>query len=375
MPRTNSLAFRLIAIAAVWSLVGLVAGGFALSSIFRSSAERSFDTRLKADLESVIAVADLDCTGAVATPMPSVAQRFVKSFSGWYWVVASVELTSDGRAKQTERSPSHGAQVLVFGPAEAPSLVAKGFASGPMKQRLRYVARVVSLPPAAATEPGKPCVDDKKFRIAVVGDLKEVEAEIVDFNTMLFWSIVILGAGLIGAMIVQVRIGLAPLSQVSQSLTAIREGRADRLAGDFPAEIQPLADELNALVAHNAEVVARARMHVGNLAHFLKTPLSVLANEVQGVPGQMAETVARQVHVMRRQVDHYLARARTVGSAAVIGARTEAAPVVADLTRALTKIYAARGIRIERRCPEGMSFRGDRSDLSAASSIVCRIRL
>ena len=193
--------------------------------------------------------------------------------------------------------------------------------------------------------------------------MKEVETDVAGFNTTLSWSIMVLGAGLIGAMIVQVRLGLAPLNQVSQSLAAIREGRADSLAGEFPAEDQPLADELNALVAHNAEVVARARTHVGNLAHFLKTPLSVLANEVHGVPGQMAETVARQVQVMRRQVDHYLARARSVGSASVIGARTEVAPVVADLTRALSKIYASRAIRIERQAAEGLSFRGDRSDL------------
>jgi signal transduction histidine kinase len=171
-----------------------------------------------------------------------------------------------------------------------------------------------------------------------------------------------MGAGLIGLMIMLVRLGLAPLNQVSQSLAAIREGRADHLEGQFPEEIQPLADELNALVAHNAEVVARARTHVANLAHFLKTPLSVIANEVQGATGPMAESVARQAQVMRRQVDHYLTRARTVASAKVIGARTEAAPMIADLTRALSKIYAPRGIRIERRCPEGVSFRGDRSD-------------
>src|SRR5690606_20830102 len=96
---------------------------------------------------------------------------------------------------------------------------------------------------------------------AVGGDLEGVETDVASFNTTLFWSVVVLGAGLIGAMIVQVRLGLAPLRQVSQSLAAIRAGRADHLEGKFPVEIQPLADELNALVAHNAEVVARARTH------------------------------------------------------------------------------------------------------------------
>jgi signal transduction histidine kinase len=360
MPRTNSLAFRLIAIAAGWSLLGLAVGGLFLSSIFRGAVERSFDTRLLSDLESVIAVADVDCAGTVSVK-PLVAERFMNPFSGWYWQVATVE-AGGAKPAQSLRSRSLWDQSLALGAAPSGGEIRTAIATGPRQQRLRLVERVVSMPASDEQETGKVCVGNKNLRFLVAGDLKDVEADVAGFNTTLSSSIMILGAGLIVLMVVQVRLGLAPLNQVSQSLAAIREGRADKLEGAFPTEIQPLADELNALVAHNAEVVARARTHVGNLAHFLKTPLSVLANEVQGVPGQMAETVARQVQVMRRQVDHYLARARTVGSAAVIGARTEAAPVLADLTRALTKIYASRGIRIERQCPEGLSFRGDRSD-------------
>lgn len=362
MLRTNSLAFRLIAIAAGWSLLGLAVGGLFLSSIFRGSVERSFDTRLLSDLEGVIAVAELDCAGTVAMPKPLIAERFMNPFSGWYWQISSVD-ADNAKPKQTMRSRSLWDLSLATGSAPAVGEIRKALVIGPKQQRLRMVERVVSFPASDEQESGKTCVGNKNLHFLVAGDLKDVEADVAGFNKTLSWSIVILGAGLIVLMFVQVRLGLAPLNRVSQSLAAIREGRADKLEGAFPAEIQPLADELNALVAHNAEVVARARTHVGNLAHFLKTPLSVLANEVHGVPGQIAETVGRQVQVMRRQVDHYLARARSVGSASVIGARTEAAPVVSDLTRALSKIYASRGIRIERQCPEGLSFRGDRSDL------------
>lgn len=359
---TNSLAFRLTAIAAVWSVLGLIAGGYGLSTLFRNSAERSFDTRLLADLESVIAVAELDCAGTVTMPRPLFAERFMNPFSGWYWQIGSVEKLANQRPKQMMRSRSLWDQSLGIPPAKTSGDIRSGYVVGPKKQSLRYVERTVSLPAPDEVEGGQQCRGESSFNIAVAGDLKDVDAEIDSFNSTLFWSVAVLAAGLLGAMIVQVRLGLAPLDQVSQSLAAIREGRADKLEGPFPAEIQPLADELNALVAHNEEVIARARTHVSNLAHFLKTPLSVIANEVQGVATPLAETVARQVQTMRRQVDHYLARARTVASAKVIGARTEAAPVLADLTRALSKIYASRGIRIERECPEGLSFRGDRSD-------------
>jgi len=356
MLRTNSLAFRLGALAAVWSVVGLLAGVFVLSRVFRDSAERSFDNRLVADLDSVIAVTELDCAGTIVMPRPLAAERFFNPFTGWYWQISS----NDKPPKRLMRSRSLWDRWLKLDPTTT-SRVRMGYITGPKQQNLRFAERIVSLPPSDEDDQGKTCVGGE-FRMMVAADTKDVEADVAGFNSTLFWSIGILGAGLIGAMVLQVRWGLAPLDQVSKSLANIREGRADKLEGPFPHEIQPLADELNALVAHNAEVVSRARTHVGNLAHFLKTPLSVLANEVQGVTGPLAETVARQVQTMRRQVDHYLARARTVASAKVIGARAEVAPVISDLTRALNKIYSPRGIHVEKQCPEGLYFRGDRSD-------------
>ena len=358
--RTNSLAFRLLAIAAIWSILGLAGGGIALAELFRRSAEGSFDTRLNADLDSVIAAADRDAEGKLNVAQSFVDPRFANAFSGWYWQVSSLDPQPEG-SDTLLRSTSLWDQSLHLGAAPALGAAQKGYTIGPRKKRLRYVENVVSIPDDAAQPGVKPA--DHRYRFIVAGDVSDVEAEISTFNITLFWATAILGIGLLSAMFVQVRLGLAPLRRVSQALAAIREGRADHLEGEFPVEIKPLADELNALVAHNAQVVTRARTHVGNLAHFLKTPLSVLANEAQANQGPLGETVLRQVMVMRRQVDHYLARARTVGSVAVIGARSEVSPVVADLTRALSKLYEARGVMIEKQCPEGLSFRGDRADL------------
>ncbi len=103
MLRTNSLAFRLSAIAAVWSLLGLLAGSLGLSTLFRNSAERNFDTRLMSDLEGVIAVAELDCDGTVTMPRPLVAERFMNPFSGFYWQIANVEGANAAKPKATMR--------------------------------------------------------------------------------------------------------------------------------------------------------------------------------------------------------------------------------------------------------------------------------
>jgi signal transduction histidine kinase len=105
------------------------------------------------------------------------------------------------------------------------------------------------------------------------------------------WSVAIFSLGLIAAMLIQVRVGLMPLHRVSEALGRIREGRARQLEGEFPSEIAPLAVELNGLIAHSSEVVGRARAHVANLAHFLKTPLTVLANEAAANSGPLADTV------------------------------------------------------------------------------------
>jgi signal transduction histidine kinase len=193
--------------------------------------------------------------------------------------------------------------------------------------------------------------------------VKQVENEVAKFNGILFWSLAILGVGLLAAIFIQVRIGLQPLNRVSFALARIREGQARRLEGRFPAEIAPLASELNSLIEHSAEVVARARTHVSNLAHFLKTPLSVLASEASAHPGQLADAVLRQVAVMRRQVDHYLSRARAAGALDVLGNRTSVKPVIDDLARVLTRIHADRGVTLDIDCPRDLAFRGERQDL------------
>jgi signal transduction histidine kinase len=363
MQPANSIATRLVAIAAGWGIIGLAVGGLMLSFLFRNSTERSVDHRLLADLDSVIAVAEIDCTGSFMMPKPLIAERFTRAFSGSYWQVSTVETDPKSKGNPLMRSRSLWDKLLPVSVNTAPGQVSKGYTAGPISQSLRYVETVVSIARPDSDDNSMPCTTSKSFRIAVAADMKDAELELNSFNTILFWSVVVLGLSMSAAMAAFVRLGLAPLEQMSRSLAAIRDGRADHLEGKYPTELQVLADELNALVQHNAEVVARARTHVGNLAHFLKTPLSVLANDAKGATGALADSVNKQVHVMRRQVDHYLARARTVASAAVIGARCEVAPVLTDLVRALTKIYDEQGITVSKVCPDGLMFRGDRADL------------
>ena len=341
----TSLAVRLSLAAGLWIALALVVAGLVLSTLFRASVERSFDARLGVLLESLVAVADLDRDGQMNVQQPLGEPRFDQIYSGWYWQVAGPDMAP-------LRSRSLWDQGLPVGPEPAPGEVERFAAAGPNGEPLRVAARDITFPGSR-----------NRYRFAVAGALGDVEREVRQFDATLAWSLGALGVGLVVALLLQVRFGLQPLRRLSAGLVAIRTGRAARLDGAFPREIEPLARELNNLLEHNAVVVERARTHVSNLAHALKTPLAVLVNEAAGDSGPLAETVRRQAAAMRGQVEHYLSRARTAATAGVLGARTEVAPVLEDLRRTLLRIHAERRVAIDCRCEPGLAFRGERQDL------------
>ncbi len=360
MRTPSSLAFRLIAAAALVSLAGIVAGGLLLSNVFRASVERQLDDRLVADMENLIAAAEPAPNGALMMMNTIADQRYDTAFSGWYWQVTPEGEGGDGGGRLTSRS-LWDKSLTAPGDATGGAL-ARGYAKGPENQELRYVVRRISFPDMAALANGSENAPPKTYLFAVAADRAKGEAEAANFDATLLWSLGAMGLFLTLATLLQVRVGLRPLTVVRERLQAIRTGKAQRLAGSYPAEIAPLADEVNQLLTHNAEVVQRARTHVGNLAHGLKTPLSVLTNEASLVKGPLSDTVLKQAAVMRRQVDHYLARARAAASAEVIGVRTEAGPVIADLARTMEKIYGRKGVEYEAEIPMSLAFRGERQD-------------
>jgi signal transduction histidine kinase len=336
-------------------------GGYALSGTFRSSVESDFDNRLKTELDDMIAAGvpgQEDQEGQVSLQNRFSDPRYERIFSGWYWQIAP-EGPRGPRLNDAQISRSLYQGTIKITDSHNVEGVTWGHGEGPDEQRLRFVSRQIDFTPQPNAKADAP----HAFQFLVAADIKAVESEVDRFNSTLIWSFTLLGLGLIIAIFIQVRIGLQPLGRFSQALARIREGNARRLDGTFPAEIAPLAGELNSLIEHNAEVVTRARTHVSNLAHFLKTPLTVLNSEADTHPGPLADAVKRQVMTMRRQVDHYLTRARVAGAVDVLGNRTSVKPVLDDLTRVLKRMHAHRHIDIEVDCPATLWFRGERQDL------------
>lgn len=353
--RLNSLAARLIATAAIWTMLGLALGGFVLSGAFRSAALDNFDSTLRADMDGLIAAAEPGENGGITLQDRFLNHQFDRVYSGLYYQIKP--LTPGAPGGQISRSLFD--RGIVPTSEEKRGALTYGTAQGPEEQNLRVLSQRVEFPVTATPAQG----DTAAYTFLVAGDMASVDAVSAAFNSTLIWSFALLGLGLVIAVFLQVRVGLLPLRRLKDALHRIRDGKAQRLEGEFPAEIAPLAAELNSLIEHSAEIVMRARTHVSNLAHFLKTPLSVLASESEAEGGVLGDQVRKQVDVMRRQVDHYLARARAAGSVNVLGNRTPVQPVIDDLARVLMRIHAGRDIVVDAQCPGDLYFRGERQDL------------
>src|SRR5882762_2113922 len=307
--RGSSLATRLFLSATAWVVVILLITGIVLSSVYRSASERAFDRRLNLYLRTIVA--------EVATPDSTPDQfqslgepLFELPLSGWYWQVTR----TDGDKPDVRASRSLWDKKLPKLEEQGNELTAAGirigYVDGPEGQTLRMVERPVDLGA------------DGKYLVMVAGDASEIFEETRAFDYYLGGTFAALSIVLVLTTIFQVRFGLAPLKRISDSIADIRSGRAERLEGEFPVEIAPLARETNALIDTNREIVERARTHVGNLAHAIKTPLSVMMNEARG-DEPLAVKVREQTNVMRDQVQRHLERARIAARANVVGTVTE----------------------------------------------------
>jgi len=165
----------------------------------------------------------------------------------------------------------------------------------------------------------------------------------------------------------QVRAGLSSFGRLRRQLSGVREGSGRRVEGAYPIEVQPLVNDLNSLLEHRERTVRRAMAKAGDLAHGLKTPLAVLAQEADRAEAagqrEMASTISLQVEKMRRQIEFHLAHARAAGSGDVPGARCPVLPSVEGLTRTLLRIYAARGLSIQVDVSPHHVIRGQQEDL------------
>ncbi len=350
----RSLTRRLVWLASAWIAVALVATGYVLTSQFQESGLRRLGGVLNATIDSLI-VATTVHNGTVETRQ-ILDQRTLDEFSGKYWVVG--ESRGDGQLRAFARSTSlWDADMPV--PDSLIERLQSGFgdtvsynATGPIDEPLRVAATMKQFPGRA-----EPVV----FIAAI--DRSTIDADTRQFAAFTWAALGILGVGLLLAVLIQVRIGLRPLYDLRTEIADVRKGRRTRIERAYPAEIAPVAEQMNMLLDHNQETVERQRTHVGNLAHALKTPLSVMLAETEGRGDDLSDIVRRQSEVMRNQVEHHLRRARAAARAGVSGERTPVSEVIDEMAVMLERVFQLKGVEIDWRAPDGLAFRGERQDL------------
>lgn len=324
---TGSLSRRMIAIASLWILLLLAGGGFALDRVLTGAVTRNFDDQLDYLLTSMIVSAEIGPEGEVAFNRELADQRFFEPYSGLYWQVSgagyepfSSRSLWDRRLRVATRAAS-GA-VNTYNSREFPD------------ELLRVAERDVRLPRSQTW-----------WRFQIAQSREMLDAQISALRQTLVRSFLLLGLGLIVMAALQTWYGLLPLKKLQRELARMRGGSSARVDGPMPAEVAPMVEELNGLIAHNERQAEEARLHAGNLAHALKTPLTVIINAATAGSEDLPDTVIREARTMRRQVDHHLARARAVGRRGSAHSRAEVWPSVEAVERAVAQLY--RHVRID----------------------------
>jgi signal transduction histidine kinase len=320
-------------------------GGLALVQVLDDTLTASFDEQLANNLNAMINAAELDEVGDVRLLRPLGDQRFAEPYSGLYW-----QVSGGGHAPFPSRSLWD--RQLALPPGNQDCRTPCKFESTQFpSETLRVIARSVRLPGAA-----------QPFLFQVAQSSRDLDRQKARTRTVVGWSLGVLGIGLIVMVGLQSIYGLAPLRRVSKAIAAIRSGEARRVEAQFPVEVEPLVAEINELLAHGEAQSEAARRHAGNLAHALKTPMSVLIGEARGRDDPLARTIEAQVQVMRRHVDHQLARARAAGRRAASTARTPVWPSLEAIARTVGRIHQGK-VLIDLAGDREASFRGEQQDL------------
>ena len=319
--RGGSLTRRMIGVAAIWIGVLLLIGGYALDRVLSRSIVDNFDQQLEYVLNAMIAASEIGPDGEVRFTRPPADQRFLEPYSGAYFQIS-------GKGQETFPSRSLWDRRLQADGNHQDIELHKRDSAEFEGEPLRILERDVILPGS-----------DVRWRFQVAQSRDAIDGQIRELRTTLIRSFAILGLGLLVLAALQAIYGLWPLRRVRREVVAIRSGTQTRISENFPREVSPLVDEINELLAHSEAQAEEARRHAGNLAHALKTPLTVITNAATAHSDDLDRTVIREASVMRRQVDHHLARARAIGRRASAQARATVWTSVEAVERAVTTLY------------------------------------
>ncbi len=347
MPR--SVTLRVVSFSTIWAIAALIVIATLISALYRQASSRNFDRLLDAHLFNLIGAVSLDDEENLSGVPNFGDLRYTETGSGWYWSVEPLG-KSDMRPL---RSESMTEPIKVPSSKDVPfdrnfrrSYITEGLEG----EKVRVLEREYLLG-----------TSDRAVRTRIMGNESEFQADVSEFRRFLFTYLGLFGIGMIAINAVAIVLGLRPLDRVRKALAEVREGRAHRLDGEFPTEIAPLTDEMNAMIENNRRIVERSRTQVGNLAHSLKTPLAVLVNEARAAGGKRGKLIEEQADAMRTQVEHYLQRARIAAQRDSVVFRTDVDSALERMVRVVAKLNKDKTLTFDQRA-KGIVFAGEQQD-------------
>ncbi|WP_319495808.1 ATP-binding protein [uncultured Cohaesibacter sp.] len=348
----KSITRYLVVNISIWALLAALGAGVFLTSLFRSAAENSFDEQLDIVLKVLVGnlATQLFSSEELSKPDNLGQPRFELPLSGWYWTVSKVKgdellygslsLGGENFSIETESAKQYTGGIGRY-------LLGRG----PDQKKIRILERQIAFGP------------DQSYYIRVTGNAEELNAQVSQFQNRAWLLMALFGAVLLIVSLLLVRSALKPLGVLQKKVRDVANGNSLTIVGDYPVEVAGLVEEANILISSNQETLERARTQLGNLAHALKTPLSVITNEVRSSGRDNADLLVQQVAVMRDQIQLYLDRARFAARHNTIGKVTDVSPILQKMASVMGKIHPGIDVALLSEDTDKISFRGEAQDL------------
>ncbi|MEX0604941.1 MAG: HAMP domain-containing sensor histidine kinase [Marinobacter sp.] len=340
--RRLAVGTRLLIAALMLVLVMLPVAGALLAYNFNQAVTTAFDERLESLLNVVLAGIDYDPVENTLVSGRALGDpRFDRVFSGWYWQVTDQnDRTLTSRSLWDQRLPTIENRAIDIRDIE-----------GPRGQALRRIERDVQLSNLDAT-----------LHLTVAASRVELDAEVNRFRQLLWISLAVLGFLLIVGLALQVRWGLTPLRRIRGNLREVESGSIEKLDTDLPAELRELAEAINMILDRDRQLIERGRTAAGNLAHALKTPVSVLKTLSDRLPDAQRNAVVKELSRLDEAVRHHLARASAAGAVSLttsVDVQTVMSPVLDGIGR----LAERRGLKFNKGPVPSIQVRMDSQDL------------
>ncbi|ATC57404.1 ATP-binding protein [Vibrio anguillarum] len=334
-----SLKSRLLLAATFWLGTMILAAGIGIPTLIKNYLVNDVQGQLRLAMDEITANLEATPQGNLVLSSRLSDPRFSQPYSGLYWTASSHDQSLRSRSLWDKRliSEKHGLKSIVKGARD---------------EKLIVIEQIIYLP---------------DFPSPIIITIGLDEAPLQDtLNSVInqLWMILgLLFSGVLVLIGLQVSWSLRPLGKMQKELAALRKGQQASLSDEYPKEVFPLVNDLNALLFHYQELLERARNHAGNLSHALKTPISVLRNEIDHLDFAQQQKLRTPIEQLQKQIDYHLGRARMAGSMNILAVKANPSERVDAISMAFDKIYAQREITLVNELDSDLEVAVDPTDL------------